>query len=310
MEKVKGGSVMTNEELKSKIESNTLSNAPLVLKYSDSKFIAYQYAKEIAKKYSETVYINSMKEIIRDDIFGANQTLYIYDVEKLDENISPDDTDVIVICKSVPDYLEVDYVDMAKILPWMVESFVKMRLKGLSEDEIRWLCEVAKYDVYRLDQECKKLEIFEPAQQKAMFNQMNNENAYSDLNSLTIFNLTNALVKKDYNTIAAVLNDIVSIDVEGVGLITILQKQIKNLIDIQINPKNTATSLNMSPKQFNAIKYNVGKFRNDQLINIFEFLNDFDYKLKSGNLQFSNDTKENNLRTIDYIITNFLRFAK
>lgn len=301
---------MTNEELKSKIESNTLSNDPLVLKYSDSKFIAYQYAKEIAKKYYETVYINSMKEIIRDDIFGANQTLYIYDVEKLDENISPDDTDVIVICKNVPDYLEVDYVDMAKVLPWMVESFVKMRLKGLNDEEIRWLCEVAKYDVYRLDQECKKLEIFEPAQQKAMFNQMNNENAYSDLNSLTIFNLTNALIKKDYNTIAAVLEDIVSIDVEGVGLITILQKQIKNLIDIQINPKNTPASLNMNPKQFNAIKYNVGKFRNDQLINIFEFLNDFDYKLKSGNLQFSNDAKENNLRTIDYIITNFLRFAK
>lgn len=306
----KEGELMDNVELKNKIESNTLSNEPLVLKYSDSKFIAFQYVKAIAKNYQEIVYINSVKEIIRDDIFGSNQTLYVYDVEKLDENITKDDIDLIVICKTVPDYLEIDYVDIAKVLPWMVESFVKMRLKGLDDAEIKWLCEVAKYDVYRLDQECKKLEIFDPLQQKAIFNQMNRENAYSDLNALTIFNFTNAMIKKDYKTLIEVLENIASIDIEGVGLVTILQKQIKNLIDIQTNPRNTAASLNMKPAQFNAIKYNVGKFKDSQLIDIFDFLTEFDYKLKSGNMQFSADTKENNLRTIDYIVTTVLTYAK
>ena len=302
---------MDNVELKAKIESNTLSNAPLILKYADSKFLAYQYFKAIAKNYQEVIYIDAIKEIVRDDIFGgANQTLYLYDTEKLDENVTKDDTDLIVICKSVPDYLEVDYVDLTKILPWMVESFVKMRLKGLDDEEIKWLCEVAKYDVYRLDQECKKLELFEPNQQRAVFNQMNRENAYSDLNALTIFNFTNAMIKKDYRTLAEVLESIASIDIEGVGLVTILQKQIKNLIDIQTNPRNTAASLNMKPAQFNAIKYNVGKFKDSQLINIFEFLTEFDYKLKSGNMQFSADAKENNLRTIDYIVTTVLGYTK
>lgn len=302
---------MDNVELKAKIESNTLSNAPLILKYADSKFLAYQYFKAIAKNYQEVVYIDSLKEVVRDDIFdGANQTLYLYDIEKLDENVTKDDLDLIVICKSVPDYLEVDYVDLTKILPWMVESFVKMRLKGLDDEEIKWLCEVAKYDVYRLDQECKKLELFEPNQQRAVFNQMNRENAYSDLNALTIFNFTNAMIKKDYRILAEVLESIASIDIEGVGLVTILQKQIKNLIDIQTNPRNTAASLNMKPAQFNAIKYNVGKFKDSQLINIFEFLTEFDYKLKSGNMQFSADAKENNLRTIDYIVTTVLGYTK
>lgn len=188
----------------------------------------------------------------------------------------------------------------------MIEDFVKMRLQGLDDTQIKWLCEVCTYDIFRLDQECKKLEIFDINQQKAMFNLMNEENAYSDLSSFTIFNLTNALIKKDLNTIKSILNDILSIDVEGVGLVTILHKQIKNLIDIQINPKNTAETLGMKPQQYNAIRYNVGKFTNNQLMDIFEFLCEFDYKLKSGYIQFSGSAKENNLRIIDYIIVNLL----
>lgn len=105
-------------KLKELIESNKLNNDPLILKYSDSKFLALQYAKEIAKNYDNVIYISSISEIIKDDIFDStSSTLYIYDVENLNENIRKDDYDVIVICKSVPDYLEIDYTDMTKILP-------------------------------------------------------------------------------------------------------------------------------------------------------------------------------------------------
>ena len=96
------------------------------------------------------------------------------------------------------------------------------------------------------------------------------------------------------------------IDIEAMGLVTILKKNIRNIIDVQMNPSATYVSTGMSPKQFASVKYNVGKFSNEQLIDLYEFLLDIDLSLKSGELQFSNNTKENNQLFNVYIINNFL----
>ena len=56
----------------------------------------------------------------------------------------------------------------------------------------------------------------------------------------------------------------------------------------------------MNQKQFNAIRYNCGKYTASQLLNIFDFLTMIDYKLKSGKLQFTDN------QFIDYIICNII----
>lgn len=303
---------MDIKQLKSNIESHNLTDAPLVLKYQDNKYLCDQYIKEICKIRNLTpIYINSMADITQDDdLFDTEPTnLYIYDVDKLQENITDADVNVVVICKSVPSNLSVDYVEMPKLIGWQIEDFVKMRLPGLSMDQVKWLCEIAKYDIFRLHNECCKLEIFTEAMQKIIFDQMNQENAYCDLNSLTIFNFTNAVMKKDLNTIHAVLSDLKYIDIEGSGLITIFHSQFKKVIDIQFNPKATAESLGMNPKQYNAIKYNVGKFTNSQLINIYKFITELDSRLKAGEFQFKLDNRENNAKFVEYITLNILALA-
>lgn len=301
---------MDIKELKFRIENNTLDDSPLVLKYSDNKFLSQQYVDMIAKnKKLEKLLINRLSDITFDeDLFDSeSRYLYIYDVEKLSEDITPDIKNVVAICKEAPSTLSVDYVDMAKLIPWQIEDFVKMRLPGLTEQQIRWLCEVAKYDIYRLDNECKKLEIFSKESQKIIFDQMNSENAYCDLNSLTIYNFTNAVMKKDLTTIHAVLTDLKWIDIEGTGLITIFHKQFKNLIDIQFSPKATPEMLGMNPKQFNAIRYNVNKFSNSQLIEIYEFITGLDMRLKAGEFQFTLDNRENNNKFVEYITLGILK---
>lgn len=305
---------MDIKELKKKILDNTLDDSILILKYQDNKYLAYHYINAICKnKNKEKLFIDSLKDINdKDDLFETeSKYIYILDVEKLEEDVNDTLKDVIIVCKDVPSNLSVDYIDMTKLISWQIEDFVKVRLPGLDEKEIKWLCEITHYDIYRLDNECIKLELFNSAAQKILFREINEENGYSDLNSLTIFNFTNALMKKDLNSIKNILSDLENIDIEATGLVTIMIKQIKNLIDIQINPKNTASSLGMSPKQFNAIKYNVGKFKNEQLINMFEFLTEVDYRLKNGELALdeTNEGIVRNNKLVDYITVNLLNLS-
>ena len=305
---------MDIKKLKEKIVNNTLDDSLQIFKYQDNKFLCYHYIDVICKNRNlEKLVIESLSDLnLNGDLFNEEvKYLYVLDVEKLTENIDADLKNIIVVCKEVPKDLEVDYTDISKLINWQVEDYVQMRLPGLNEKEVKWLCEVAQYDIYRLDNECKKLEIFNKASQEIIFKQINQENGYVDLNPTTIFNFTNALIKKDYVTLNNILSELENIDIEAVGLTTIMLKQIKNLIDIQINPKNTASSLNMNPKQFNAIKYNVGKFTNDQLINMFEFLTDIDYRLKNGELTLdeTNEGSVKNHKLVDYITLRLLNFS-
>ena len=77
-------------------------------------------------------------------------------------------------------------------------------------------------------------------------------------------------------------------------------KNIKNIINIQLDVTASAEKLNMQQKQFNAIKYNCGKYTSTELINIYKFLLDIDYRLKNGELIF------NNKQFRDYLICNIL----
>lgn len=302
-------------DLKTKIVSNTLDDSVLVLKYSDNKYLCYHYINHICKnKGLEKVFINSLSELNnKDDLFEEEaKYLYVLDVEKLTEQVDPELKNVIIVCKTLPDDLQVDFTDITKLLTWQIEDYVKLRLPGLDDRERKWLCEICKYDIYRLDNECAKLEIFTPAGQQMTFKEINQENGYVDLNPLTIFNFTNALLKKDYDALKSILSDLENIDVEATGVVTIMTRQLKNIIDVQLNPRNTAASLGLNPKQFNAIKYNVGKFKDTQLINMFEFLTEVDYRLKNGELTLdeTNDVLTRNNKLVDYITVNLLNLCR
>ena len=301
---------MDIKELKNKIELKILNDSPLILKYEDNKFLCYHYINAIARDKNLTkLNINSINEISNDDNSFFEETshyLYVLDVEVLNDAIMADYKNLIVVTKEIKKDSPVDFTEIPKLLNWQIEDFMKMRLPGLSEEEILWLCKIANYNIYRLDFEASKLEIFPSGQQKILFQELNADNAYCDLNPLNIFNFTNAVIKKDLNTLNDILSNLRYIDIEGVGLISIFTKNIKNIIDIQMNPYATADSLEMSPKQFAAIKYNVGKFSNQQLINMFDFLTSLDLRLKRGDLQFKSDNKKSNVNLIDYITSKLL----
>lgn len=314
---------MELEKLKTKILDKSITETFFVFRYEDSKFIAKQYAKEIAKLKGKSIaMIDSISECNVDDLFGGidYSTMYILDVDKLEisslddytmQSILDNGISLIIICNKIDNenspigtgmdtLFSLDViVDFPKLLAWQVLDYMKVK-SALNEVELKWLQDITKNDIYRIENELNKIIIFDKSKQEDIFNKINQENGYSDLNSFNIFNLTNAILKRDLKTVRDILKGVDNIDVEPMGLVTIMYNNIKNIINIQLNPNATAESLNMQPKQFNAIRYNCGKYTSSQLLNMFDFLTTIDSRLKNGKLQFTDR------QFIDYIICSIM----
>ena len=309
-------------ELKNKIENNTLDDAILIFKYNkvDFEFLCEHYVNEIAKvKKLEKIYISSLDELVGntnsgDDFFTAENIkapyLYIY---KTDTLLSLgeyyDVKNLIIICGKVSKDIKIDYIDFPAVQNWQIEDFVKMRAPGLNDDMVKWLCNICKYDFYRLDNELKKIEIFDKKLQPIIFNQMSDEGVFSDLNTLNIMSLTNAIMQKDLFTINTILSDLKNIDIEATGLCTLLLRQFKCNIEVEGN-RAWNPDLLCTEKQFNYLKRNHAKYSTIQMYNIYEFLTTLDMRLKSGELQFKADNRPNNNSFADYIVANVLTLGK
>ena len=309
-------------ELKNKIENNTLDDAILIFKYNkvDFEFLCEHYVNEIAKvKKLEKIYISSLDELVGntnsgDDFFTAEniKTPYLY-IYKTDTLLSLgeyyDVKNLIIICGKVSKDIKIDYIDFPAVQNWQIEDFVKMRASGLNDDMVKWLCNICKYDFYRLDNELKKIEIFDKKLQPIIFNQMSDEGVFSDLNTLNIMSLTNAIMQKDLFTINTILSDLKNIDIEATGLCTLLLRQFKCNIEVEGN-RAWNPDLLCTEKQFNYLKRNHAKYSTIQMYNIYEFLTSLDMRLKSGELQFKADNRPNNNSFADYIVVNVLALGK
>ena len=286
---------MELRELKNKILAQEALSFPLLFINYDNDYLIKSYIKKIAENNSLTIKeIESIKEMvdIESGMFKEVDYLYIYKLNK-DDNLSKEqlkDYKIILISDTDRKDSDIEKVVFNKLENWQIEAYVQALLPGLDNREVSWLCKNAKYDIWRLDNEASKLNIFDKKDQSKILMAINDDNGYVDLNELTIFNLSNAIMNKDMLSIKKVVEDIDNIDVEGTGLVTILLKNFLNIINIQTNSKATAQSLGMSEKQFRYLQYNqCNKYSNEELFNIYNFLTDIDYKLKSGLLEMTNN---------------------
>lgn len=298
---------MQLRELKERINKKESIPFPLIFLASNNDFLIHQYLYSIAKNLSlNIVSICSLKELddITSSVFYENNDLFVFKADK-DMLIKQEDiknNKVILLSENQIKGSDIDIVKFDKLENWMIEDYAKTLLPGLTIQETNWLCKICNYNVERVDIECQKLSLFDKKEQESIFELINKENGYCDLNDLNIFNLTNAIIKKDIIAIKNIVRDIDNIDIEAVGLVTILLKQFLNIINIQLNKKANAASLGMSEKQFRAISYNCNKYSTNKIMNIYQFLNNLDYKLKSGLLDI------NNKDLIQYIVNNILDF--
>ncbi len=297
------------ELLKENILNKELDNGFKIFKYEDNSFLVNTYINAICENCNlELNYVDSVEKLLslKDDIFFDTTTyLNVVDVDELENNIVNIDglENCIIKCKKIKKDIENNLTDYVYLFPkltdWQITMYAEERLKGMDPKAIKWLCEITKYNILRLENEIDKIAVFDEKDRMRIFLLINKENGYMDLCNFTVFDLINAITKKKYDAVNQILKVIDLIDVEPVGLITLLLRQFKNIIDIQMSVNPTPEKLGLTANQFKAIKYNCGKYSNEKLIEIYELLNTIDYRLKAGLLDSD--------KIIDYVICNILK---
>jgi DNA polymerase III delta subunit len=283
---------MTLQELKQSIETNTFKPTTMIL-VSEDKFIPLQYVEEIKKQYN-ILYIESLQELVpnEDDIFEdyteISSDIIIFNTELVDfsDEILFNKDNVIVITNKIDKSSKKFYGDMVievpKLVDWQIKDMVYSFGKGVDSKHLDWLIHNCNGNVNRLYQEMTKLLIFSESERTHLFEEMIEDGAFDDLSANTIFNFTNAILKKDYSRLKLIYEEIDNIDVNDFGLLTILYNNFLNVINIQMGVNPTPESLGMSWGQFNAIKHNCGYYSGAQLINILKLISDMDRRIKSG----------------------------
>jgi DNA polymerase III delta subunit len=285
---------MTLQKLKEDIENKTFKPTTMIL-VSEDKFIPLMYIEEISKSFDYTIrYIQSLSEIDSDtnDIFGdsgehsSDLIIYNTDVVNFSEEVLYNQDNIIVVTNKIDKGSKKFYGDLVVEIPkleeWQIKDMVYSFMEGVDTKHLDWLIHTCGGNVHRLYQESLKVRLFRESERKSVFDEMVEDGAFDDLSSNTIFNFTNAILKKDIKSLKIIYEEIDNIDINDFGLLTILYNNFLNVINIQLGINPTPESVGMKPNQFNAVRYNCGHYNSKQLIGIFRLLTDIDRRVKSG----------------------------
>lgn len=305
---------MTLQQLKESIEDRTFRPSSFVV-ISKDKFIPLQYLEEISRNYHNPFHLNyveSLDEIgAEDDLFSVESAdsgsdIHVLNLSIVDfcSDVLYNNNNIIVIANEIDDEAKKFYkpilIEVPKLEDWQVKDMVYSFGKGADTRLLDWFTEVCNGDVNRLYQEMLKIQLFPERERGIVLSNMVDDGAVDDLSSGTIFNLTSAISKKDVSALKSVYAEIDNMDINEFGLLTILYTNFSNMVQIQMGLNPTPDKLGLKPGQFNAIKYNCGKYSNGQLVKSLEFLSGIDKRIKTGELP------TNILR--DYIVLSLLSF--
>lgn len=283
---------MDIKELKNNIETNKLDDSFLIWLLSDdsSSIISQQYIHEISKnKNLEIKCIESINDI-PDESFIIDNNLYVLKVEEWDKPESHNNC--IVICNKTKDKRAIKF---PKLETWQVIDYELSKLPGLTKQDLEFFIKPYENNYWRFINDMSKISIFKKEDQRLILDQMLGDGQFDSISDYKIWDLSNAIIKKDINSIKNILKVIDYIDVEPLGLAKVLYNNFKTIISIQTNPKITYKDLGISDKQFFVIKkYNCGYYSNSKLISILNLLTNIEYLFKYGELSISN--------LIDYMI--------
>lgn len=298
--------------LKQLLEKGEAPDIFLIFKYDDNDFLPKQYIDNIKKSLKlEVQYVDNIDEIVQgsNDIFGTlmGSGLRVYETDFFDADIHSlrDEHNLIVVCKRISKECENLFKDNVVVFPklemWQIKDYVYSLVEGIDKKKLNHLIDICKNDIYRIDKELSKLKLFTEQERKYVYDKFVEDGVFDDLSEHNIFDFTNAILKKDIPSLTSLYKELEKIDVEPLGLVTILYNNLKNIVMIQLNPAATAESLGIASNRFWAIKKNnCGFYNKEQLLHAYEVITSIDRKLKTG--EITSDL------IIDYIICQILGF--
>ncbi len=303
---------MTLQELKNQIRSDTLNVTILVWQCEDAsgEFVANQYLDLICSNCGlSKSYINKLSDASDYSSLSLVDTseskLKIYKTETLSvQNVDwYSFTNTIVICNkidkkvqaSVDEYL----VKFPKLVAWQIEDYVKLRVPELDPKLITELVKLSSNNIYRVENEIKKIELF-PEEANKVLQEIIYEKD-SDFYSLSTFTFVDALIKKDMLIIHSAFEHLGQWDSDPMFILTLLMNKYKQICLIHGNPRITAEEMSLTPKQFNAIKFYYKGFNLEDIRKKIKFLSSINLRLTRGRIGF-----ESPKYFLTYIVNNLL----
>lgn len=291
--------------LKEQIESGNVLNTFVIFK-CENTFIANQYYRAISHCLNKPIqYIDTLDSYFNKskNIFGESEDNNYLNVCYLDNfevitNTLMGKKNLVIITKKVDKETEKLYndfiVDVPEIENWHIKDYIYSVLPGIDRKYLDWLIDNCNNDINRIQNEIDKIICFDELQRQAVFEDMLSDNAFADITNKTIFDFTNAIQKKDINTLKNIYDDIDVMDVEDLGVVTILYKNFIKLLKVWGSRNVTPQTTGLSSKQIYAIQKSSKVWSLSQLINIIKFLTNIDFQLKTGLLS--------NINIRDYIV--------
>ena len=300
---------MLLEDLKEQIENSNIKQKFIIFK-GEKTFIARQYTNAISKILKRDIeFIEDINSILNDsfDIFDVQEdsnTLRLFNIDTFTFNNPKLNQEeyLVIICKTVDkstqELFKEYIVEIPELVEWQIKDYLYSIVEGVETKYLDWLINVCNKDIDRIQLEVDKLLLFEPKQRQKIFQQMVEDNALCDVSDKTIFDFISALVKKDVRLLREIYEDIDSIDIEDIGVVTLLYNNFKKYIQVWLQPNPTTENTGLSSKQIWAINKLPRVWSSDQLIDIMVLLTNMDYRLKTGAIPV------NMIR--DYLVVNLL----
>lgn len=288
---------MTIIDLKNQIVTKELMDTFIIFQYDKEDFIPRQYINEIAKVTGRDIeYLEEIDSLCQTtfSIFGEETlsptTLRVFSVDDFSCSYAAlsEETFLIILAKKIDEntakLFSNNIVTVPKLVDWQIKDYAYSIAEGVPPKDIDWLISLYGADLYRLNQELDKFRIFDNEERKYLFTDLKNDGAYTDASTYNIFNITNAMAKKDIATLNSVYHELDRVDVNEFGLLTLLLRNFKNIMMVQLQASPTAETSLMESKQFYAVKNLPKVYSAEQLTKIFMFLSDIDRQVKSGEL--------------------------
>ena len=287
---------MNIEEVKFDLEHNTWKYNNAIFKIQDTDFIAFQYIEKIAQIQCKQIEIVDNLESIsvsKNELFEVtNSKLYVFKCESFDKEITLKDT--YIICTKV----DVDKCSNVIEIPKLTDLFIKDWLfsvcEGVSQSKLENLF-MNTSNIYCLKQYVDIITTFNLSERESVLDELVSHNQIQFENSKTVFDFATSIVNFDLNALLNIYRNIDYIDINNVGLVTILIGQVRKLIDVKCN-STFSSELGITEKQFYYLKSHCG-YSLGQLLKLYDLLTGMALKLKTGYLDSG--------YWVDYLILNF-----
>lgn len=283
---------MTLEQLKHILENNQ----PITQKYfifecstESSQFVFHQYLNLYCA--NNNLNINFIDELTANNNVNlfttTNISVDVLYTDKLTSSVIPSRI-TWVRCKSIDKNLLPDISEYVISIPslenWHLKDYAYSLLPKLSQKDIDQL--VKTHDnIYMLDADINKIKVFD--NYDVVYKDIKDQ-IYIDLSEYKIFDLVNCFVRYDKTTLHNLLLQLDNIDIDIFGLLTLLIRSFKHVIDIQLSKVSSPESVGVSSKQYWAIKkYSCNVYTRNQLIQIYSVLTNCDFYIKSGYISAS-----------------------